>query len=60
MKKSSIVKIIKELPVQVDIDELFEKLMVIEKIEKGLDDLKKNKIVPHEKVKNEFLTKWAK
>ena len=59
MKKQSLVEVVNELPKEFDIDELIEKLFVIEKIESGLNDLKNGRIVSHTNVKKE-IKKWGK
>ena len=60
MRRSEIIKVIKSLPPDVDIDQLFEKIVVLQKIEEGLEDFNNGKLVSHEKVKRDFLKKWSK
>ncbi len=59
MRKQSLVNIINELPKEFDLDQLMERLIVIEKIEKGLEDVKTGETVPHEKVLK-MVAKWSK
>lgn len=47
MKKAIVINALDELP----IEELTEKLIVIEKINKGLEDIREGKIVGHDEVK---------
>ena len=47
MRKKSIIKAINELPANVKLDNKFERLLVIEKIEEGLIDLKLGKTISH-------------
>lgn len=57
MKKESAIGTIKELPNEFQLEDLIERLIVIEKVEQGLDQLNKGKTVTHEKVK-ELSRKW--
>ena len=59
MKKQSLAQVVSELPKEFNLDELFEKLMVLEKIEAGLNDVKNGRTISHEKVKKE-VKKWLK
>ena len=59
MKKQSLVQAIKELPIEFNLDDLMEKLVVLEKIEMGLNDVRNGRTVTHEKVKKE-VKKWLK
>lgn len=59
MKKELLKTLVKELPPEFDLDALMEKLLVIEKIEKGLEDVKSGNTVSHSKVKN-IIAKWSK
>lgn len=59
MKKQTIVDVLNNFPKEFDLDTLFEELIVIQKIEEGLDDLKNGKVVSHEAVKKE-IKKWRK
>lgn len=47
MKKTIVINAMDEQP----IEELTEKLIVIEKINKGLEDIQKGKVVGHDEVK---------
>lgn len=57
MKRDKAIETIKELPVEFDLDELIERLIFIEKVDKGLKQLDEGKTVSHEKVK-ELSKKW--
>jgi predicted transcriptional regulator len=59
MKKSTVIQTLNELPQKFDLDELLERLMVIEKIDEALEDAKAGKTVSHEKVKK-MVAKWNK
>lgn len=57
MKRDKAPETIKELPGEFDLEELMEKLVFVEKVEKGLKQLEKGETIPHEKVK-EVTKKW--
>lgn len=57
MKKEYVIEAMKELPQEFDLDELLEKLVFMEKVEKGLSQLEKGETIPHEKVE-EMIKKW--
>ncbi len=59
MRKKSIIKVINDLPSNVKLDEVIERLVVLEKIEAGLNDLKEGKTISHESVKRR-VKKWSK
>ena len=51
MKRDKVMDTVKEFPKEFELEDLFERLVFVEKVEKGLIQLKKGKTVPHEKVK---------
>ena len=57
MKRDKALETIKELPGEFDLEELMEKLVFVEKIEKGLKQLEKGETILHEKVKK-VIKKW--
>ena len=57
MKKSVIIESISKLPDEISIDEIVERLIVIEKIEKGRKDVLAGKINTEGQAK-EKLNKW--
>jgi predicted transcriptional regulator len=59
MKKSTVIQTLNELPQKFDLDELLERLMVIEKIDEALEEAKSGKTVSHDKVKK-MVAKWNK
>ncbi len=59
MKREKAIETVKELPKEFDLEELKEKLVFVEKVEKGLKQLDVGKTVSHEKVK-EITRKWQK
>ena len=57
MKRDKAIDTVKELPKEFELETLIEKLVFVEKVEHGLEQLKKGKTVAHEKVK-EMSKKW--
>lgn len=57
MKKSAIIESIANLPDEVSLDQVVERLMVIEKIEKGRKDVETGKINTEDQAKAK-LDKW--
>lgn len=59
MKKSQLLETINEFPEEFSVDELIDKLYVIEKIDKGRDQVKSGKINTEAETKKK-LDKWLK
>ena len=57
MKKSAVIESISKLPDEVTIDEIVERLIVIEKIEKGRKEVQDGKVNTEEQAKAK-LSKW--
>ncbi|MEJ0056189.1 MAG: hypothetical protein WDN75_11300 [Bacteroidota bacterium] len=57
MKKSAVLESISKLPEEFSIDEVIERLILIEKIEKGRQQIKEGKINSEAEVKVK-LNKW--
>jgi hypothetical protein len=54
MKKATVINALNELPKEFNLDELLDKLILIEKIEAGLTDSKAGKTISHDRVKKMF------
>jgi hypothetical protein len=57
MKREKVLETVKELPVEFDLDVLIERLVLAEKVEKGLQQLEEGKTVPHREIR-EMIKKW--
>jgi predicted transcriptional regulator len=57
MKRDKAIETIKELPPEFDLDDLIERLIFVDKVEKGLKQLDEGKTVPHNEVKR-ITKKW--
>ena len=59
MQKSTILHALNEFPKKFNLDEFLERLIVIEKIDEGMEEAKAGKTVSHDKVKK-MVAKWHK
>lgn len=59
MTKDKVLEAINELPQEFDLDDLIEKLIFIEKVEKGITQLENNETTSHEEVKMKVKS-WRK
>jgi predicted transcriptional regulator len=57
MKKQNVIETINEFPKEINLNDLFEQLVVKEKIEKGLQQIEKGQTISHEKVVEYFKKK---
>jgi hypothetical protein len=57
MKRERAIETLRELPVEFELEQLMEKLVFVEKVEKGLEQADKGKVKSHEHVKD-FVKKW--
>jgi len=57
MKKEDVIEAMKELPQDFELEKLLEKLVFMEKVEKGLLQLEQGKTVPHDEVKK-IVKQW--
>lgn len=57
MKRDKAIEAIKELPPEFDLDDLIERLIFVDKVEKGLKQLDEGKTVPYKEVKK-ITKKW--
>jgi hypothetical protein len=60
MKKQNVIETINEFPKEVNLNDLFERLIIQEKIEKGLIQIENDQLVSHDKVVAHFKKKWLK
>ncbi len=52
MEKKKALEAIQELPESFDLEVLIERLIFIEKVEKGLEQVKEGKVISHEQLKS--------
>ena len=59
MKRDKAIKTINEFPSEFNLDELIDRLIFIEKVEKGMDQINKGKTKTRQEVKD-LAKKWSK
>ena len=59
MTKQQILDAVQNLPDEFSIDELMERLLIIDVIEKGMQEVKEGKVVSSQKARKRF-EKWLK
>ncbi len=57
MKREKALETVKEFPQEFNLEDLIERLVFVEKVEKGLQQLNEGKTVAHDQVK-EVARKW--
>ena len=60
MKRQTAIETINEFPKEFNLDDLFERLLFIEKVEKGIEQADKGQTVPHAKAVAMLKKKWRK
>ena len=58
LNKQQVIESIQQLPDQFSVDELIERVIVMEKIERGLIQSQKGEIVPDNDLEKTKLSKW--
>ncbi len=59
LKREKIIESLKKLPEQVSLDEVLDRIILLDKIETGLEQSKKGQITPDDQL-DEKLPKWLK
>ena len=59
MKREKAIETINEFPQEFELEELFERLLFVDKVEKGLEQIEDGKTVSHEEVKAK-IQQWKK
>jgi predicted transcriptional regulator len=59
MRKTQIIETVSAMPDEISIDEIIERLVILEKIEKGQKDISEGKVYTEDQAK-ERLQKWLK
>lgn len=60
MKKNVVIDTLNSFEDEFDAEKLIEKLLLIEKIERGLKDVEEGKVLEYTEVKKKFFDKWNK
>jgi predicted transcriptional regulator len=59
MTREKAIETIKEFPQEFELEELFERLLFVDKVEKGLEQIKNGETVSHDKVRT-MIQQWKK
>ena len=59
IKKEQILQTIDQFPDDIPLEDFIERLVVIQKIDKGLEDIKEGRVYSHKEAKKK-LNKWLK
>jgi hypothetical protein len=60
MKKALVIETLSSFDDEFDAEALIERLLFIEKVEKGLEDVKEGRVLDIKDAKQKFLDKWQK
>ena len=60
MKKSKVIETLDSLPEEFSAEDLIERIIFIEKVEQGLQDVQEGKTYSQEEVKSMLDKKWSK
>ncbi|MDW3210076.1 MAG: hypothetical protein R8N23_09420 [Reichenbachiella sp.] len=60
MNKTQVIETLESLPNEFSTEELMDRLLFIDKIEKGLEDVNNGKSIPLSEVKDRMKSKWSK
>lgn len=58
MKKTSVIETRSTFDDEFDAEALIERTLFIEKVEKGLDDVRKKRVINFDDAKKNFIDKW--
>ena len=59
MKKNTVIETLNSFEDEFDAEKLIERLLFVEKVEKGLKDVEEGKVIDLKDVKQRFTDKWA-
>lgn len=60
MKKTTVLETLDSFEDEFDTEKLIERLLFVEKVEKGLQDVKEGRVMDYKDVKRKFADKWSK
>jgi hypothetical protein len=60
MNKNRVIETLESLPDEFETEALIEKLLFIEKVEKGMNDASEGKTISLQEAKSRFEAKWSK
>ena len=60
MKKSKVIETLDSLPEEFTTEELIDRLIFIDKVEQGLEDVKKGRTISLDEARDRIKEKWSK
>ncbi|MEO1053491.1 MAG: hypothetical protein AAFX87_22845 [Bacteroidota bacterium] len=60
MNKAKVIETLDKLPEEFSTEELMDKLLFVEKVEKGLEDVEQGKVISLDEAKERIKNKWPK
>jgi hypothetical protein len=60
MKKTTVIETLDSFEDEFDTEKLIERLLFVEKVEKGLQDVAEGKVIGYKEAKQKFAGKWNK
>jgi len=60
MKKNTVIEALDSFEDEFDTEKLIERLLFVEKVEKGLKDVEEGKVLDYKETKQKFFDKWSK
>ena len=60
MKKHTVIETLDSFEDEFDAERLIEKLLFVEKVEKGLKDAEEGRVIDYKEAKQKFFDKWSK
>ena len=60
MKKNTVIETLDSFGDEFDAEKLIEKLLFVEKVERGLKDIEAGKVLDYKEIKQKFTEKWSK
>lgn len=60
MKKNTVIETLDSFGDEFDAEKLIEKLLFVEKVERGLKDIEEGKVLDYKEIKQKFTEKWSK
>ncbi|MFI5137159.1 MAG: hypothetical protein ACHQIM_04975, partial [Sphingobacteriales bacterium] len=60
MKKNTVIETLDSFEDEFDTEKLIERLLFVEKVEKGLKDVEEGKVLDYKETKKKFFDKWSK
>lgn len=60
MKKNQVIDTLNSLPEEFEAEQLIERLIFIEKVEQGMQDVKDGKVMSLDEARQRFREKWQK